>query len=90
MYLSILFCNVYDNISQWLEYFFFIVHLLLIMTRLQTRDINKAFDLHSKFEHEVITLHQSHEKCSSKILRSKVLAFRPLHQIESKQDECEK
>ena len=60
------------------------------MTRLQTRDINKTFDLHSKFAHEVIALHQPHEKYSSKILRSKVLVFRPLHQIESKQDECEK
>ena len=36
-------------------------------TRLQTADINKTFDLHSKFVHEVIALHQPQEKCSSKI-----------------------
>ena len=77
-------------IGQWLEYFVFIVHLLLIITRLQTRDISKTFDFQSKFAHEVIALHQPHEKCSSKIWQSKVLVFRTLHQIESKQDECEK
>ena len=39
--------------------------------------------------HEVIALHQPQEKCSSKIWQSKVVVFRPLHQIETKQDECE-
>ena len=58
-------------------------------TRLETTDINKTFDLHSKFVHEVIALHQPQEKCSSKIWQSKVVVFRPLHQIETKQDECE-
>ena len=39
--------------------------------------------------HEVIALHQPQEKCSSKIWQSKVVVFRPLHQIETKHDECE-
>ena len=36
-------------------------------TRLQTRDINKTFNLHIKFVYEVIALHKLQEKCSSKI-----------------------
>ena len=74
-------------IAQWLEYFS--TASLDNDTLLQTTDINKTFDLHCKFVHEVIALHQPQEKCSSKIWQSKVVVFRPLHQIETKQDECE-
>ena len=68
MYLSILFCEMYiiTYIAQWLEYYR--TASPDNDTLLQTTGINKTFDLHSKFLHEV---------------------FRPLHQIEAKQDECE-
>ena len=59
-------------------------------TRSQTTDISKTFNLHIKFVHEVIALHQPQEKCLSKIWQSNVVVFRHLNQIEAKRDECEK
>ena len=46
-------------------------------------DDNITVDLHIKFVYDVIALHQSQEKCSSKIWQSNVVVFRPLHQIEA-------
>ena len=57
-------------------------------TRLQTMNINKTFDLHSKFVYEVIALQQ--EKCFSKIWQSNAVIFGLLHQIEGKRHKCEK
>ena len=57
-------------------------------TRLQTMNINKIFDLHSKFVYEVIALQQ--EKCFSKIWQSNAVIFGLLHQIEGKRHKCEK
>ena len=54
-------------------------------TRLQTTNINKAFDLHIKFVYEVIALYQPHKKWQLNLV-----AFWPLHQMEAKVDECEK
>ena len=46
-------------------------------------DDNITVDLHIKFVYDVIALHQSQEKCWSKIWQSNVVVFRPLHQIEA-------
>ena len=92
MYLSILFCNVYNNLhcSMVRIFCFYRTASPDNDTRLQTMDINKTFDLHIKFLYEVIALHQLQEKYSSKIRQSNVVFFRPLHQIEAKGNECEK
>ena len=84
-------CVIYITyIAQSLEYFFFIIQLLLIMTRLRATDINKTFHLYIKIVYEVITLHQPQEKYLSKIWQSNLVVFQSLHQIETKGDESEK
>ena len=65
MYLSILFCNVYNNLhcSMVRKFGLYRTASPDNGTRLQTTDINKTFDLHITFVYEVIASHQPKEKC---------------------------
>ena len=64
MYLSILFYNVYNNLhcSMVRMFCLYLAASPDNDTRLQTTNINKAFDLHIKFVYEVIALYQLHKK----------------------------
>ena len=77
MYLSILFCNVYNNLHCSV-----VIIFCLYRTASPDSD-NITVNLHIKFVYDVISLHQSQEKCSSKIWQSNVVVFRPLHKIEA-------
>ena len=92
MYLSIWFCNVYNNSSCSMVRIFCLDRTVSADndTRLQTMNINKIFDLHSKFVYEVIALHHPQEKCFSKMWQSNAVIFGLLHQIEGKRHKCEK
>ena len=92
MHLSILFCNVYNNLYCSMVRIFCLYRKASADndTHLQMTDINKTLCLHIKFVYEVIAMHQLQEKCSSKIRQLNIIVFWPLYQIEAKGNECEK